>query len=211
MVISMVLRAAMSGSWRYKLNTGSSPEAELVLIDDALKSIMWGVYFIREQGYEVTNNILMQDNKSTILVAKNNRSSSSKRTKHIKNSYFVIKYNIVKGEIVIQYCPTGEMWDNINTKALQGRLFYKIRGHLMGISESYDDEIERLNTHPDLMPSKECNINVSAKDASVLTKECAIVKSLAFSKAAFPNSTKRTQAAVEDLIHTRTMALRAQG
>ena len=61
MVMSMGLGADMSGSWKQKLNTGSSTEAELVGIDDALKSIMWGLYFIQSQGYEVTKNILMQD------------------------------------------------------------------------------------------------------------------------------------------------------
>ena len=57
----MGLGADISGSWRKKLNTGSSTEAELVWIDDALKYIMWGLYFIQAQGYEVTKNILMQD------------------------------------------------------------------------------------------------------------------------------------------------------
>ena len=62
-----------------------------------------------------------------ILLAKNRRFSSSKRTKHIKNRYFVIKGMIGKGEIIIQYCPTGEMQANINTKALQEARFYKMR------------------------------------------------------------------------------------
>ena len=90
MVISLGLGAAMSGSWRQKLNTGSSTEAELVGIDDALKHIMCGLYFIQAQGYEITKNIIMQDKKSTILMAKNGRFSCSKRTKHIKNRYFMI-------------------------------------------------------------------------------------------------------------------------
>ena len=61
------------------------------------------------------------------------------------------------------------MWADIDTKALQGSLFYKMRGRQMGIGEDYDDEIERQNTQPYLLPSQECEINVSAKDASVLT------------------------------------------
>ena len=81
MVMSMGIVYTMSGSWRQKLNTGSSTEAELVGIDDALKFFMWGMYFIQAQGYEVTKNILMQDNKLTILLAKNGRFSTSKRTK----------------------------------------------------------------------------------------------------------------------------------
>ena len=112
----------MSGRCRQKLNTVSSTEAELVGIDDALKHIMWGLYFIQAQGYEVTDNILMQDNKSTILMANNGQFSCSKRTKHIKNRYFMIKDKIGKGEVIIQYFPTGDVLADINTKALQGIL-----------------------------------------------------------------------------------------
>ena len=83
----------------------------------------------------------MQDNKSTILLDNNGRFSSSKRTNHIKNRYFIIKDKIGNSGIVIQYCPTGDMWSDINTKALQGSLVYKIRGFLMGIGEDYDDDI----------------------------------------------------------------------
>ena len=43
MVMLMGLGAAMSGSWRQKLNTGRSTEAELVGIDDSLRYIMWDV------------------------------------------------------------------------------------------------------------------------------------------------------------------------
>jgi hypothetical protein len=34
------------------------------------------------QGYQVQDNILFQDNKSTILLEKNGKASSSKHTKH---------------------------------------------------------------------------------------------------------------------------------
>ena len=94
----------------------------------------------------------MQDNKSTILMAKNGRFSCSKRTKHIKNRYFTIKDKIGKGEVIIQYCPTGDMWADINTKALQGSLFYKMRARFMGVDDNYDDDVENQNTHPYLLP-----------------------------------------------------------
>ena len=113
MVMSLGLGTAMSGSCRQKLNTGSSTEVELVGIDDALKYIMWGLYFIQAQGFKVKKNLLMQDNKSTILMATNGRFSCSKRTKHIKNRYFVIKDKIGKGEIIIQYQPTCHLLGNI--------------------------------------------------------------------------------------------------
>ena len=113
---------------------------------------MLGLYFIQAQGYEVTKNIIMQDNKSTILMAKNGQFSCSKRTKNIKNIYFMIKDKVGKGEVIIQYCTTGDMWADINTKALQGSLFYKMRALLMGVDVNYDDDIENQNTHPDLSP-----------------------------------------------------------
>eukprot|EP00957_Ditylum_brightwellii_P132772 10124469-Ditylum_brightwellii.AAC.1 len=121
---------------------GSSTEAELVGIDNALKYTMWGLYFIQAQGFKIKNNILMQDNKLTILMANNGRFSCTKHTKHIKNRYFMIKDKIGQGEVIIQYCPTNDMWVNISTKALQGSLFYKMRACLVGINEDYHDNIE---------------------------------------------------------------------
>ena len=63
-----------------------------------------------------------------------------------------IKDKIGKGEITIQYCPTVSMWVDINTKALQGSLFYKMQARLMGVDENYHDNLERLAIHPDLLP-----------------------------------------------------------
>ena len=76
----------------------------------------------------------------------------------------MIKDTIGKGKIFIQYCPTGDIWANINTKALQGSLFYKMRGRLMGIGGDCNDIIKRFNTHPDMLPSQECVDNVSTED-----------------------------------------------
>ena len=137
---------------------------------------MGGVYFIHAQGYEVTKNILMQDNKSTILLAKKGRFSSFKTIKHIKNRYSMIKDKIGKGLIVIQYFPTGDIWSDIFTKDLQVILLYKMRDCLMGIGEDYDNDIERLNTHPDVLPSHECADNFLAEDSSVLAKQEILLK-----------------------------------
>ena len=67
------------------------------------------------QGICIKQNILYQDNKSTILFAMNGRWSSSKRTKHIKSRYFFIKDKVDKGEVEIQYNPTEKMWCNVLT------------------------------------------------------------------------------------------------
>jgi len=44
-----------------------------------------------EQGYDMDPSLLYQDNMSAILLETNGRASSSKRTKHIKVKYFLIK------------------------------------------------------------------------------------------------------------------------
>ena len=55
----------------------------------------------------------------------------------------MIKDKIGKVYVIIQYCPTGDMWEDINTKALQGSLFYKMRARLMGVDDNYNDDIEK--------------------------------------------------------------------
>ena len=61
--------APLSTCHKQKLNVRSSCEGELVGIDDVLPSILWMRYFLESQGYTIEENILYQDNKSTILLA----------------------------------------------------------------------------------------------------------------------------------------------
>ena len=69
--MSMGEGAILSFSRKQKLNTASSTEEELVGIADAPGLIMWVKYFMEAQGYNIDSNILLQDKKSTILLAKN--------------------------------------------------------------------------------------------------------------------------------------------
>ena len=102
-MMSLGKGAVMNFSRKQKLNVCSSSEGELVGIDDALPWILWWRYFIKAQGYMVEQNILYQDNKSTIQLAKNGRWSSSKRTKHIKSRFFFIKDKVDRGEVQVEY------------------------------------------------------------------------------------------------------------
>ena len=87
-MMSMGKGAIVSVSRKHKLNVGSSTEAELVSIADVLGMIMWCKYFMEAQGYTIDSNLLYQDNKSTILMAKNGRMSAGKHSKHTKNRFF---------------------------------------------------------------------------------------------------------------------------
>jgi hypothetical protein len=129
----------MSYSWKHKINTKSSTEAEIVGVDDSLGYILWARYFMIEQGYEMDASLLYQDNMSAILLETNGRASSSKRTKHIKVKYFFVKDKVDQGEITIEHCPTEQMWTDINTKPKQGLVFRAFRGHVMGIPADYKD------------------------------------------------------------------------
>ena len=72
-----------NGSTKQKLNVRSSTEAELVGVDDYIAQVLWTNYFLGAQGFTTENTIIYQDNKSAILLEKNGRTSSGKRTKHI--------------------------------------------------------------------------------------------------------------------------------
>ena len=117
-------------------------------IDDAIPQIMWGRYFIEDQGYTVEYKKNYQDNKSTILLATNGRSSSSKRTKRIEHRYFLIKDKISRGDVEIKHAPTEEIWSDLLTKPQQGMLFKRMRAELMNCDVNYGDNLEQKNTHP---------------------------------------------------------------
>ena len=152
MVMSLGRGACMSSSKGQKLNVRSSTEGELVGIDDVMPKMMWGKYFIEAQGYTVDHNICYQDNKSTILLATNGRQSASSRCKHIRHRYFLVKDRIDTGDLEIRHAPTENMWSDVLTKPQQGILFKRMRAEVMNCSENYNDDLERKNTHPKLLP-----------------------------------------------------------
>ena len=90
---------------------------------------------------------MYQDNKSAILLESNGKMSSSKSTKHIHVSFFYIKDVIEHGDMSVEYCPTGEMWEDILTKPLQGISFKKTRAMLMNCPMEYSGtEFEDVDT-----------------------------------------------------------------
>jgi hypothetical protein len=153
--------AQISFSRKQKLNVRSSCEGELVGLDDAMPSILWARYFIEAQGYTVEQNIVYQDNKSTILLATNGRWSSNKRTKHIKSRYFFVKDKIDAGEMSVEYKPTGEMWCDVLTKPKQGQAFRKDRAMLMNCDVEYCDVKAREDIPRVLLPEPEGPVDPS--------------------------------------------------
>jgi hypothetical protein len=125
--------AIYASSSKQKLNTRSSTEAELVAVDDTMGKILWTQYFLKAQGYDVKPAAVQQDNQSAILLEKNGTWSSSKRTRHINIRYFFVTDRINKGDMIIEYCPTGKMLSDVLTKPLQGAAFRRFRSLLLNL------------------------------------------------------------------------------
>jgi hypothetical protein len=125
-----------SMSSKQKLNTRSSTEAELVAVNDAMSKILWTKLFLEAQGYEISDNVVYQDNQSAILLENNGKLSSSKRTRHIEIRFFFVKDNVEKKHIRIEYCPTDDMLGDFFTKPTQGTKFRNFRRRVMGMTES---------------------------------------------------------------------------
>eukprot|EP00957_Ditylum_brightwellii_P102498 7811983-Ditylum_brightwellii.AAC.1 len=72
-----------SSSKKQKLNTKSLTETELIAVNDAMPNILWTTYFFECQGYNIGKAYICQSNKLAMLLKKNGKWSSKKRTKHI--------------------------------------------------------------------------------------------------------------------------------
>ena len=68
---------------------------------------------------------------AALLLERNGRASSGKRTHHIDIRYFFITDRVKRGELRIEYCPTDEMLGDFFTKPQQGSLFRRMRARLM--------------------------------------------------------------------------------
>jgi hypothetical protein len=93
--------------------------------------MMWTI--VEAQGFNVEESVLFQDNLSVMLLERNSKKSSSKRTKHINIRYFFIKDRVANNELTIKHCPTAGMLADHFTKPLQGASFRKFRSDIQGI------------------------------------------------------------------------------
>ena len=133
--INMGTRGAYVHSRKNNLNTNISTEAEIVGVDDVLTQVIWTRYYLKEQGYMIHDNVIYQDNQSTIRLEKNGRQSSRKSKMHINTRYYFITDRIIKQEVSVEICPTFNMIGDYFTKALQGSQFRRFHNIIIGIHE----------------------------------------------------------------------------
>ena len=136
--------APISGSNSQKINTRSSTEAELVGVDDVIGFVEWTSLYLKCQVKEYPidhplknlgkKNLVLQDNTSTIKLAKGGRRVCGKRTRNIYIRYFYVTERITDEIVVVSYCPTKEMVSDYLSKPLQGSLFRLHCNAIMGIT-----------------------------------------------------------------------------
>lgn len=66
-------------------------------------SALWSLYFVQAQGHNTKNARIYQDNKSVILLERNDRMPSSRCTRHIKSKYFFVTDIVEDGEVAKEY------------------------------------------------------------------------------------------------------------
>ena len=163
-----------NGSWKQKLVAHSSTESELIGVYDVLPQVLWTKQFLEEQGWKDSTTVVYQDNTRSILLERNGRRSSTKRTKHMDIRYFYITEQVERKAMHVTHCPTEEMVGDFFTKPLQGSLFLKMRNYIMGNEEpgyqdlprsvlrkhNSDDDAIRKQT---FIGTRKCDSEASAK------------------------------------------------
>ncbi len=86
------------------------------------------------QEYGVTENLLLQDNKCSMLLERNGKASSGKHTRHINIRYFFITDRVNMKEVEIKWCHTKDMVADFMTKPLQGSHFRRLYDLIMGMT-----------------------------------------------------------------------------
>jgi hypothetical protein len=139
---------AYGASTKQKLNSKSSTESELVGISDVMPQVLWTRYFLEfleVQGCcHMSDSIVYQDNQSTMLLEKNGRGSSSKRTRHINIRFCFVADHIVAGKGKIEYCLTGGMLADYFTKLLQGSNFQKFQKQILNLKSDPDQKSAQI-------------------------------------------------------------------
>ena len=88
--------AVYATSSRQRLMTRSLTEAKLVGVHNILPQVIWTKNFMEGQGINIGPAVIYQDNKSAILLEKNGRRLSGKRTRHLDIQYFFAKDCVIR-------------------------------------------------------------------------------------------------------------------
>jgi hypothetical protein len=186
--ISWGIGILLSMCQKQRLNAKSSTEAEVIGVSDFLSNMIWARMFLEQQGYEIEENLLYQDNQSAIKIESNGSKSCSRRSRHIDMRYFFIKDRLESEHIKVVYCPTEQMIADFFTKPLQGKLFHYLKSIIMGhqplttLTSRFPSETqERVGNQvpgEDSVSTEQKSREL--KDSKKTMNECDVVKNISF-------------------------------
>jgi hypothetical protein len=73
-----------------------------------LVDVTYKRYFLEAKGYAETGTTIYNDNLSAMLLEKNGRASTRKRTRHINIRYFFVADRVKSGEVNTEHCHCKE-------------------------------------------------------------------------------------------------------
>ena len=91
----------------------------MIGVADLMPQMMWTGYFLKAQVVAVVDTSLYHDNKSSMLLGKNGRASSGKRTRYIDIQFYFVANRVASGDLRIEHCMLADYF----TKPLQGAFF----------------------------------------------------------------------------------------
>jgi hypothetical protein len=106
----------------------STVEAEYIAACHCCAQLLWMRQTLRDYDYKLSKVPLLCDNESAICMADN-------PVEHIHTKHIVIRYHFLRdrqqrGDIEIAYVSTKEQLDDLFTKPLDEKTFYKLRNEL---------------------------------------------------------------------------------
>jgi hypothetical protein len=114
-ILSLGSAPILTKSYKLKLNTKSSTESEIVVLEAATSYSTWWNLLLEELNIKNKNPIIIyQDNTSGIQMVKNQLFDNL--NKHLVNRVQIIKQQLDLNTILIRYCPTDRMIADILTK-----------------------------------------------------------------------------------------------
>ena len=119
----------MAKSQKQKMVAKDSTEAELIGLTDRVDGVLRLDEFMREQGYDMDLPVIYQDNQSTISLV--TKGGGKYRNVHLRVRQRRLMEKITGEELCVRYTPTGNMYADVLTKPLQGRLFLAMIGRLL--------------------------------------------------------------------------------
>ena len=108
--MSLGAGSVISKSIKQRINGKSSTDNETIAVDDFMGPVLNTMYFMEAQGHNIKQNIMFQDNQSNMRLMINGKKSSTKQTKHLNVKYLFMHDVIKRGDMSVEYCPTGNMW-----------------------------------------------------------------------------------------------------